>query len=105
MSKNQNTFAKRQRVPLGLSKLPADRRMVGLSYVGGFTRDTTAILGYAHNKPVIVFVDRRDVDNPSITVPDPSSGLHLHRRELGDLVIYEVSPLPQPNFTDHLYIP
>lgn len=99
------TFAKRQRVPLELVAMPDDRRMIGLSYSGGFTRDTTAILCEAQSRPVIVFVDRRDVDRPEVTQPDPASGLFVHRRELGDLVLYEVGPSDNPLILDYLRIP
>jgi anti-sigma factor RsiW len=96
------TFVKRQQIPLQLAPLPADRRMVGLSYLGGFSRDTTAILGYAQDQPVIVFVDRREVDQTELGQSSATSGLNVFRRELAGLVLYEVSPLDRPQLVDFL---
>ena len=96
------TFAKRQQTPLVLEELPADRHMVGLSYPGGLSRDTTAILCYADQKPVVVFVDRSEFDNESVVAVQENQGFYVHKRLLSDLVIYEVSPFPQSKFTDAL---
>ena len=96
------TFAKRQQTPLVLEELPADRHMVGLSYPGGLSRDTTAILCYADQKPVVVFVDRGEYDNESVVAFQENQGLYVHKRLLSDLVIYEVSPFPESKFTDAL---
>ncbi len=98
------TFAKRQQTPLVLAELPADRSMVGLSYPGGLSRDTTAILCYADQQPVILFVDRREFDNESVVAGQDTQGLYIHKRLLRDLVIYEVSPFPESKFTDSLSV-
>lgn len=98
------TFARRQQVPLELAAMPPDRRMIGLSYSGGFTRDTTAILCQVHDRPVVVYVDRRAVDRPEIAQPDPNRNLFVHRRELGDLVLYEVSPFDNAKILDYLHV-
>ncbi|MFO0912907.1 MAG: hypothetical protein U0795_08115 [Pirellulales bacterium] len=98
------TFARRQQVPLELAAMPPDRRMIGLSYSGGFTRDTTAILCQVHDRPVVVYVDRRAVDRPEIAQPDPNQDLFVHRRELGDLVMYEVSPFDSAQILDYLHV-
>jgi hypothetical protein len=95
------TFAKRQKVPLRLADMPSDRRMIGLSYLGGLSRDTTAILCYSQEQPVVVFVDRRENDTPkAIEESDPA--LHVFREELGDLVLYEVTPLGSATIMDSL---
>jgi hypothetical protein len=97
------TFQQRQGVPLALAELPPGRRMVGLSYTGGLSRHTTAMLGYADQVPIMVFVDRLNEDRPVVGGKLPQ-GLHLHRKQLGKLVMYEVSPLAQPMLLDFLVI-
>ena len=100
----QLTFAKRQNVPLRLAEMPAERRMIGLSYSGGLSRDTTAILCFTQEKPIVVFVDRSETDT-SIATDDLDPNLHLFRKQLGDLVLYEVSPLETATILDFLIIP
>lgn len=86
------TFTKRQKVPLRLAEMPGDRRMIGLSYLGGLSRDTTAILCYSREQPVIVFVDRRENDSSKV-MENSDPALHIFRQELGDLILYEITPL------------
>lgn len=95
------TFTKRQNVPVLLAEMPSDRHMVGLSYLGGLSRDTTAILCYSQEQPVVVFVDRRENDTSKAT-ENSDSGLHVFRQELGDLVLYEVTPLGSATIVDFL---
>jgi hypothetical protein len=98
------TFALRQAVPLRLAPLPPDRQMVGLSYSGGLSRDTTAVLCHVRDSPVIVFVDRKQLDNPAIATSSSEPGIHVHRKELDELVIYEVTPFDTPLVSDYLQI-
>ena len=98
------TFKKRQHVPLRLAATPHDRRMVGLSYVGGLSRDTTAILCYVKEKPVILFVDRKESDNPTIATDASGTSLYVHRTSLDDLVVYEVTPFEDLSMTSYLQI-
>jgi hypothetical protein len=99
----QLTFEKRQSVPLQLAQMPADRRMVGLSYLGGLSRNTTAILCHTTAKPVVVFVDRLDNDT-SIASDNSDPRLHIFRRQLGGLVAYEVTPLESATIIDYLEV-
>ena len=98
------TFQQRQAVPLLLADTPPDRRMVGLSYLGGLSRDTTAMLSYVEQQPVIVFVDRDKFDNPDLAKNEGDSNLYVHRGELGHLVLYEVSPFKQPKMAEFIRI-
>ena len=52
---------------------------------------------------VLVFIDRLDADHP----PErrDSSDLHLHRRELGELVLYELTPFEEPRVIERFTIP
>jgi hypothetical protein len=97
------TFSSRQGVPLRLAELPAGTKMLGLSYLGGLSRHTTAMLGVSNGKEVTVFVDRRQEDTRQAS-PPPSSGLRIFRKELDSLVLYEVTPLEQSAFLDALEI-
>ena len=50
----------------------------------------------------MVFVDRLEA-NAHPAEPDRSTGLHLFRKELGPLVMYELTPLDSPQVMDYLY--
>lgn len=89
-------FAKRQGLPLRLEVMPPGSRMLGLSYPGGISRDTTAMLCEVDGQPVVVFVDRIEADQQAATITAAASGLNVFRSELGDLAIYEVTPLAEP---------
>lgn len=93
------TFASRQGVPLRLKELPGGTKMLGISYLGGLSRSTTVMLGTSAGKEISVFVDRRqdDISQPQFAA---ESGLHVYRKELDALVLYEVSPLEHPVFLD-----
>lgn len=83
-------FSKRQGQALVLADLPDDRRMLGISYLGGLSRDTTAMLCKVSEKEVIVFVDQKGKDNPAMATA--GNGLQVFREERDGLVFYEVSP-------------
>ena len=89
-----STFANRQGQALLLKDLPDDRRMIGLSYLGGLSRSTTAILCIAKEQPVVVFVDKGELDNADVV--DATQRLHVHRSNVGSVVVYEVSPFSEP---------
>jgi len=97
----RDTFYYRHGQALRLVETPPGRRMVGLSYLHGISRHTTAMLARVDGEPVIVFVDQLDRDRP-MKAPDPATGLHQFRRELGNLVMYEVTPRKQPVMMDYL---
>ncbi|MEZ6120316.1 MAG: hypothetical protein R3C28_27605 [Pirellulaceae bacterium] len=97
------TFAKRQQTPLELAEMPADRHMVGLSYPGGLSRNTTAILCYVQEQPVVVFVDGKEFDT-DVASSGQQPELFLHRKTLGNLVVYEVGPFSSSQCLDFLRI-
>ena len=94
------TFAQRQGQPLRLAEMPPGSRMLGLSYAGGFSRDTTAMLCRVDAQPVMVFIDRAAADQPDITRSDV--GVHVFRSERHELVFYEVTPFDQPRVVEYL---
>ena len=97
-----STFLTRQGQGLLLAAMPEGSKMVGLTYCGGISRYTTTMLARVGNTPVMVFVDRISAD----THPLPPSGetkLQLFRKELGSLVLYELTPLDKPRVMDYLH--
>lgn len=97
-----STFLTRQGQGLLLSAMPEGRKMVGLTYCGGLSRYTTTMLARVEGTPVMVFVDRASADNHPAQPPG-ETGLHLFRKELGPLVLYELTPLDRPRVMDYLY--
>jgi hypothetical protein len=83
--------------------MPAGTMMEGLHYLGGLSRYTTAMLARVNGKPVLVFVDKSSNDTHPAE-PTAKSGLHLFRKELGPLVLYELTPLDHPSVMDYLYL-
>ena len=95
------TFQERQGQALLLKPIPGGS-MVGLSYLRGLSWDTTTMLAKVNGKPVLVFIDRLERD----THPKPPSrwsGLHLFRKELSGLVLYEVTPWDAPHVMGAFY--
>lgn len=97
------TFAHRQGVPLRLAKLPVGTMMKGLSYPGGLSRETTAMLGEVDGTNVMVFVDRAENDQ-AIAVQNSDPQLRVFREERAGLVFYEVTPLEMPRMTQYLQV-
>jgi len=85
----------RQGVAIAVQKLPAGVRLLGTTPLAGISRHSTALIGEAQSQPLLVLVDKRARDG-HVPKPTPDAGLFQHRRELGDLVLYEVSPFDEP---------
>lgn len=96
-----DTFKVRLGKPLQLAALPDGSHMLGLSYVGGLSRETTAMLCLVANSPVMVFVDRAGRDS-AIATQGQNSELHVFRTVKYGLVFYEVSPLAQAQMMQYL---
>jgi hypothetical protein len=97
----RSTFFHRHGEALKLADLPAGRQMVGLSYLPAISRHSTAMLAKVDQQPVIVFVDKLSRDRP-IEAPSEASGLRMFRRELGSLVLYEITPFDEPRMISFL---
>jgi hypothetical protein len=93
-----DTFARRQGVPLKLLPMPEGSRLLGLSYPGGLSRDTTAMLCRVDGKPVMVFVDQAAKDK-SLAAEHADPQTHVFREERDGLVFYEVTPFNAPKAT------
>lgn len=96
-------FAKRQNQPLVLADLPDGQSMLGLSYLGGLSRDTTAMLCIVDEQKVIVFVDRIENDDQEMALD--GDGLRVFREERDGLVFYEVTPLDVARMTEFMKSP
>jgi hypothetical protein len=97
------TISRRLGQPLALAKLPDGITVGGLAYANAISERTLMILGRVHGDPAIVFVDRTAHDSHQALSSD--SDLHMFRRHLGDLVLYEVSRLDRPILLDFVTIP
>jgi hypothetical protein len=100
----RDVFLRRQGQALTLATLPDRSAMLGLSYPGGMSRNTTAMLCRVDDQPVMVFVDRVGND-----FPDAGRGvdarLHVFRQQRDGLVFYEVTPFDAPRMIDYLISP
>ena len=98
------TFEQRQGIPVHLDPMPSGSRMLGLSYSGGLTRDTTVMLCRVDEQPVMVFVDRVSADQPNAATANQTDGLHIHRGQRGGLVMYEVTPFENARAMPYLRV-
>lgn len=96
-----DTFEARQGKPLALAELPEGSRMVGLSYPGGISGDTTAMLCEVDGKQVMVFVDVSGNDNLEIALKDNDPSLNVFVEEKNGLVFCEVTPHDAPEMIQH----
>lgn len=96
-------FQRRFNQPLLLGELPDGVAAVGLAYRNVITSRTVVLLARVGETDVLVLVDRADADSgQSVAL---SSDLHLHRRLLGELVLYELSLLDKPHLLRHFFVP
>ena len=74
--------------------------MLGVSYLGGISRSTTAVLFEVNENPVIVFVDRENSQQDGLLTKTPlDSAIYIHKTKRDGLVFYEVSSLDEPAAT------
>lgn len=86
-----------------LAQLPAKTEAIGLSYGKCMSPKTMVLLAYADKRQVVVFVDR--LKNDHAFTKKWWTGLNVFRREIGDLVAYECTPLDRPHLLDALRMP
>lgn len=90
----------------GQELVPAATRdaieLVGWVYAPMLSSYSAALLARADSTPVVVLMDRLERDRP---LEAPGGGLHLFRRAIGTLVLYEVTPLDRPVVLDVLSAP
>jgi hypothetical protein len=86
-----------------ISLPPPGIKAKGLSYCPSLSENTMILLAEVESHPVVVFIDRLAADSrPSLP---GDSGLRLFRREVGTLVLYEVTPLSEPRVLELFYDP
>jgi len=66
------------------------------------SNSTMILLVDVQKKHVVLYIDRIGND---ATLPDPKSGLKMFRKPVGNLVLYEVTPLEDPRVLPHLSEP
>jgi hypothetical protein len=77
--------------PLAPSGHPEAVQYVGWSYARVMSDYTGVLLARVEGRPVLVLLDRAD---RATTAPArPGRGLSLHRAQVGNLILYEVTPL------------
>jgi hypothetical protein len=99
----ESAFAMRFQQPLLLQPLPETMAASGLAYSNTISTDTIYLLASVRDEPVLVFVDKLERVETPPTLSDPA--LHVHRRVVGDLVLYEVSRLPEPTVIEYFFNP
>ena len=85
-----------------IGKLPDNVTMAGLDYNTCLSAQTLSVVMKVNDQGVVVIVDHVDRDKGAPTLPAP---LKVFRREMGKLVLYEVTPLESPGTLDHFYDP
>jgi hypothetical protein len=96
-------FCRRLGQALLLLPPPPGVAWAGLDYCNSISPRTMFVLAWVKGEKVIVFADQAESDKGQ-TLP-LESGLHLFRRHVGNLVLYECTPLDQPLVLDQFYIP
>lgn len=89
---------------LRLRTAPRDVELLGLSHVDVLSTQTLVLRAKVEGREVLVFADRVSNDSPSSAAKCAKSGIHMYRRQIGDVVLYEMSPLDKPRLLD-LYEP
>ncbi len=99
----QETFRSQLGQRMLLNSLPEGVAAIGLSYSNTISPWTICLLSEAADEEIIVFIDRLDQDSDTKLVAQ--SGLYLHRKVIGELVLYELSPLDSPRVIQHFHDP
>lgn len=96
------TFQARLGQALALAKMPASSEMLGISYLGGISRNATAMLCKVDGQEVLVFVDRVGELGQAIATEDvDGDGLNVFVEEKNGLVFCEVTPLDSSQMIEH----
>lgn len=96
-----STFQMKLGQGLVFEAAPAGVAMVGLSYADCLSASGVVFLADVKGEKVIVIADRLGNDTKP-KLPDGSK-LHLFRRRVGRLVLYEVSPLDKKSLLDYFH--
>jgi hypothetical protein len=97
------TFQHQLYQPLLLMTPPRGHQMGGLGYANILSPYSVYMVAHAGEERVIVFVDRLEADQNLPPLTDPE--LKRFRREIGELVLYELTPLDEPRFLPLFEVP
>lgn len=98
-------FERRQGVELKLQSMPKNMAMLGVSYLGGISRSTTAVLFESNDQPVVVFVDTQDLELEELKDENKdTTSVSIHKTKKFGLIFYEVSELDKPIATDYFQL-
>ncbi len=101
------TIADRFGQPMLVAAAP-NIELIGWAYGPNYkaltlSRDTLVLLAKVDQKPTLVFIDRKDkAMRPKFS---RSGDLSMHKKELGDLIMYEVIPGPNSGIVDRAFTP
>lgn len=95
------TFAARFGQAIHFDSDAPDVSVQGIAFCHSISRDTTCLFATAGGEKTLVFVDRLERDTQPQLPPD--SGLRLFRKELGELVLYELTRNDRAMMLDWVY--
>ena len=96
-----NTFKFNLGQSMALAQMPPGSRMLGLSTLGGISRDSIAMLCEVDGNKVIVFVARSNSRGLETATADDPSDLSLFVEKKNGLVFCEVTPLKSSRMIEH----
>lgn len=85
------------------SDLPSDVKLLGWARCPCMSVGTLMLLTRVEGRDVALFFDHQGNADRAGAISDPA--LHLHRRDFGPAVIYELSPFDKPRVLELLYDP
>lgn len=97
------TFYSRFRQRLLYDASLAGVAVSGISRTHTFSPHTLMCLAEVDAQPVIVFIDR--IETTRLRPPVAEQGLNIYRRQVGDLMLYEITPLDTMHVLPGFYNP
>ena len=101
-------FAETFQVKLGqglaLATMPADRHMLGISYLGGVSRESVAMLAEVKDQPVMVFVDHEGKPGIEQAAQCDAPDLRVFVEKKHGLVFLEVTPYDSPQIIEYFQL-
>lgn len=95
-------FMDRHGQPLVITAMPETHAALGIHYANVISPRSTLVLARVNGNNIMLVIDRVDRDTDPGSLRD---GLFAHRAEVGDLVIYELSPLDEASVIPYFVIP
>jgi hypothetical protein len=86
---------------LAFANLPPTVQALGLDGCYCISPNTVYLLTKVGPENVIIFIDRKDARANLADLP--AAGLHAFHRDVGELRLYEVSPLNEPHVLEHFH--